>query len=140
MTSCDTNVFAYALNPDVPEHERALRFLSDRAEDRTFAVSELVLIELYSLLRNVAILRRPLSPLQAVEGIERLRSNPHWTILKGAVDVSEQVWRVAATRDFPRRAIFDARLAYSLAAEGVTRNVGDFRRFDAFEVFDPLAA
>lgn len=43
---------------------------------------------------------------------------------------------------FPRRAIFDARLAYTLAAEGVTRfatrNVRDFQRFGAFEVFDPL--
>lgn len=142
MTSCDTNVFAYALNPDAPENALALRFLPGQAENPTFAVSEIVLVELYNLLRNGAVLRSPLSPSQAVDQVERLRSNPYWTILKGAVDVSDAIWKVAGTRDFPRRAIFDARLAHSLAAEGVTRfatrNVGDFRRFEAFEAFDPL--
>ena len=143
MTSCDTNILLYAHNPRMPERVAALGFLNNRKDDPDFAISEFVLVEFYNLLRNPAVLPSPFSALAAVAKIEELRANPHWTILKGAADVSDQVWRVAATPDFPRRAIFDARLAYSLAAEGVTRfatrNVADFRRFGAFEVFDPLA-
>ena len=143
MTSCDTNLVLYAYNASAPEHEAALRFLRRHLEDPDFGISEFVLAEFYNLIRNPAVVKPAFSPGAAVLLVDELRTNPHWTILKGTVDVSDQVWQVAATRDFPRRAIFDARLAYSLAAEGVTRfatrNVAEFRRFGAFEVFDPIA-
>lgn len=102
-----------------------------------------MLIELYVLLRNPAVFPKPLAPSEAVIAIDALRSEHGWTVLKGAVEISDAIWSVAMLPNFPRRAIFDARLAYSLAAEGVTRfatrNVADFRRFGAFEIFDPLA-
>ena len=73
--------------------------------------------------------------------IQAYRENKYWRIDKGTRDVSEEIWRAASGADFPRRAIFDARIAYSLAAFGVkrfaTRNVGDFERFGVLEAFDP---
>ncbi len=84
----------------------------------------------------------PLPPGDAVDLIMELRANPYWTILPTTQDVSTKVWAVARQPQFPRRAIFDARLAHSLAAEGVkmfaTRNVTDFQRFGLFDVFDPI--
>ena len=142
MTSCDTNVLVYAYNVSAPEHDRAVRFLTSHLRDREFALSELILVELYVLIRNPVIFPKALSSTEAATVIEELRSNPFWTILKAATDVSERVWAASAAKDFPRRAIFDARIAYSLAAEGVTsfatRNTEDFRRFGTFEVFDPI--
>ena len=143
MTSCDTNILAYAYNEDVPEHERARSFLAKHLKDSEFAISEFALVEFYSLLRNPRVFPRALSPSDAVDLIQELRHNVYWRRVGGEIDASTSVWRVAATHGFPRRAIFDAWLAYSLAAEGVTRfatrNVVDFARFDAFEVFDPIA-
>lgn len=144
MTSLDTNLLVYAYNADAEEHGRALRFLSENLENPDFALSEFVLVEFYNLLRNPAVFRTPLSAADAVAKVQELRSNPYWTLLKGTADVSDAIWSVAATDEFPRRAIFDARIAYSLAAEGVTRfatrNVGDFQHFGLFDVFDPLDA
>lgn len=143
MTSCDTNILAYAHNAAAPEHPKALAFLTAHLEDPDFALSELVLFEFYNLVRNPAVFPKPLSAPKAVQTVAELRANPYWTILKATTDVSDAIWTVAATPQFPRRAIFDARLAYSLAAEGVTRfatrNVTDFSRFNAFESFNPLA-
>ena len=143
MTSCDTNILAYAYNEDAPEHERARGFLTSHLKDPEFAISEFALVEFYNLLRNPRVFPRPLSPSDAVDLVQELRHNVYWRRIDGRIDVSEKIWRVARMPDFPRRAIFDARLAYSLAAEGVTRfatrNLGEFRRFDVFETFDPTA-
>ena len=142
MTSCDTNILVYAYNVSAPEHDPAVRFLSRHLRDREFALSELILVEFYVLIRNAAIFPNALSSSEAAAVIEELRSNPFWTVLKGGIDVSDLVWAASAASDFPRRAIFDARIAYSLAAEGVTRfatrNTDDFRRFGTFEIFDPI--
>ena len=143
MTSCDTNILVYAYNEDAPEHPRARSFLLDHLKDSDFAISEFALVEFYNLLRNPRIFPRALSSSAAVDLVQELRHNVYWRRIDGGTDVSEKVWRVAGTRDFPRRAVFDARIAYSLASEGVTRfatrNVGDFARFDVFETFDPIA-
>jgi len=143
VTSCDTNILLYAYNVRVPEHTRALAFLQAHLEDDNFALSEFALVEFYVLVRTPALFPRPRTATEATNLVQELRSNPYWRILKATTDVSDLVWHAAAVEQFPRRAIFDARMAYSLAAEGVTRfatrNVGDFERFDAFEVFNPLA-
>ena len=144
MISCDTNILLYAYHRDAPEHAAAISFLRGHLKNQDFALSELVLVELYNLLRNSAVLGKSLSAKGATDVISELRRNPYWTVLRGNPDIWERVWTVAAQPDFPRRAIFDARLAYSLAAEGVTefatRNTKDFARFDTFRVFDPIAS
>ncbi|MCC7102396.1 MAG: PIN domain-containing protein [Fimbriimonadaceae bacterium] len=141
MLSCDTNVLFHAFNEDSPDHEKCLEFIRAHERDRKFVLSEWVLIETYNLIRNAAALPSPLSARDAVDFIQAYRENKYWRIDKGTRDVSEEIWRAASGADFPRRAIFDARIAYSLAAFGVkrfaTRNVGDFERFGVLEAFDP---
>ncbi len=131
----------HAFNQSAPAHAASLAFLNKHLEDPKFAISEFVLMELYVLLRNPSVFPTPATAEQAVNVVKELRENPYWTLLKGTADVSDKVWSTAASMQFPRRAVFDARLAYSLAAEGVkhfaTRNMRDFARFGAFEVFDP---
>lgn len=142
MLSIDTNILVYAYNFDSPEHHTAFEFLSKHLQDTNVAISELVLTEFYNMIRNVVVMPTPFSPSEAVEKVMELRLNPNWTLLRTSVDVSDRVWTIAKQPQFPRRAIFDARLAYSLAAQGVkrfaTRNVADFQRFGLFEVFDPI--
>ena len=144
LFSCDTNILLHSLNANSPRHDLARTFVNSL--DSRFRMSELVLVELYVLLRNPAVLNQPLSAPEAVEICENFRRHPKWG---GVIDlapqsarVMDQVWRAAADHNFARRRIFDARLAFTLRHYGVThfatQNLKDFQGFGFREVFDPL--
>jgi uncharacterized protein len=142
FVAVDTNVLLYALNSDAPECARARSFLADRNADPDTVVSELVLVELYVLLRNPAIFRRPLDGTAAAAVIDQLRHHPAWQIVDHDPTVMTDLWRRAAARDFARTRIFDVRLALGLLKHGVTRfatrNTRDFAGLGFEDVFDPL--
>ena len=73
MLSIDTNVLLYAQNQDCPEHDAAVAFLVDCADRDDVAICELVLLELYQLLRNPAVVTRPLEAPEAAEVCQTLR-------------------------------------------------------------------
>lgn len=140
MISFDTNLLFPALEPSHRDHAAARRFVEGL--EGTVALSELVLMELYVLVRNPVVCRRPLGPGAAVALVEKLRTGTRWRLLDAPEGLMTEVWKRAADPGFGRRRIFDARLAVSLVRQGVrrfaTRNVTDFARFGFDEVFDPL--
>lgn len=145
MTSCDTNILFIALEASRPGHQAAREFLDGRREDSEFALCELVLMELYVLLRNPVIARRPLEAGEATAIIHSLRSNPRWDILDypgPAAGVMDGVWERAASTGFARRRIFDTRLALTLRHHGVsafaTANEKDFGEFGFERLWNPL--
>ncbi len=71
--SADTNLFLYAANPDSAQYEASLEFFSGYVTGYDFIVCELVLVELYMLLRNPAVLAKPLNSKRATEFCARLR-------------------------------------------------------------------
>jgi len=97
-----------------------------------------VLIELYMLLRNPAILKKPLTPPQAANFCDQLRQNPNWQHL----DVSRKLWKWANATTSGFRRIIDARLALTLEHHGVkhfaTASTKDFLEFGFEEVWNPL--
>ncbi len=144
MTSCDTNILFAATNPDDVNHESAYEFLLAHADDENFVVAEQVLVELYGLLRNPVILKRPLSSKEAVSAIRAYRGNPLWSVVDVPQDgrVMGEVWRRAAAPGFARRRIHDLRLAFTLMFNGVTdfytRNVRDFADVGFSKLENPL--
>lgn len=143
VTAIDTNILFYAANADVPSHRAATAFLGTRQRDPETVLSELVLIEYYCLLRNPAVLPRPLDAATAAARVHQFRRHPAWRVVDHDRSVMDEVWRIAGSKDFARRRIFDVRLALGLLAQGVThfatRNVKDFEGLGFTEVFDPLA-
>ena len=143
MLSFDTNILLYAQNRDCPEHDAASGFLADCAGRADVAVCELVLMELYQLLRNPAVVPRPLDGPEAAEVCQTFRRNRRWALIENAPVMSD-VWALAATPGIARRRLFDARLALTLRHHGVdefaTRNTGDFTDFGFTRVWDPIAA
>ena len=141
MLGIDTNILAYARLARSPWHEKAKSFLEGVADDTEVVISEQVLVELYLLLRNDKIISPPLSAEAAVRECALFRSHPRWQLVDSA-DVMDQVWPVAAARNFPRRKIFDVRLAKILQSHGVTRfataNTKDFKNLGFEEVWNPL--
>lgn len=141
MIGIDTNILAYARLARSPWHGKAKSFLAEVADDSQVVISEQVLVELYLLLRNEKIISPPLSAEAAVRECSLFRSHPRWQLVDSA-DVMDQVWPLAAARNFPRRKIFDVRLAKSLQSHGVTRfataNVKDFENLGFEKVLNPL--
>ena len=142
MRSLDTNILLYAFNTDCEEFERAHGLLEELRDANDVVICELVLVELYLLVRNQAVLREPLSAGEAAQLCEIYRAHPRWRLVDNA-PIMGDVWRKAAIEGSARRWIVDARLAFTLLHHGVTelitRNAKDFREFGFERVWDPFA-
>ncbi len=142
MTAVDTNLLFAWLNRDHAWHRAAARWMSEQSMNPGLVLCELCLVELYGLLRNPAVVQRPLDGAAAVEVIQRLRSHPQWELLDQPGGLMNEVWSAAAAKGFARRRIYDARLALTLRHHGVTElataNVKDFEGFGFTRVWNPL--
>jgi uncharacterized protein len=145
MISIDANVLLYAANEDCPEQRRAEDFLNGLVDRSDVAISEFILVELYLLVRNPAVLKRPLNPEEATGLIASYRSHPRWMILGWpgtSLRIHDALWKEAGSNDFPRRKIIDLRTAMVLIDQGVrefaTANVKDFTDVGFDRVWNPL--
>ena len=144
MTSFDANILLHGFSGASPFHDSARRFLEDLTPRDDVAVSELVLVEFYTLLRNPAVLVRPLQAAAAVEVVQAYRRHPRWMLLGFDPDpaLHDELWPLAAEASFGRRRIYDVRLALSLRRQGVkdfaTANVKDFGGLGIERVWNPL--
>lgn len=142
MLSIDTNILLHALNRDAPEHAVARRFVAECGKRDDVAICELVLVELYVLLRNPAVVSSPLGAAEAAEICVGLRANPRWALIECA-PVMADLWGKVAANGFARHRIFDLRLALTLRHHGVTewvtRNIKDFEGLGFQRLIDPLA-
>lgn len=143
MLSIDTNILLYAHNRDCPEHEPARRFVEACASRNDVAICDLVLMELYQLLRNPAVLRVPLDAEPAAALCRAWLDHPRWARIESA-PIMNQVWKFAARPGIACRAVFDARIALTLRHHGVTalatRNPRDFEGFGFTQLFNPIDA
>lgn len=144
FTGIDTNILFLATVGTGPTADGARRFLAGLATDPDVAVSELVLLEYYILLRNPAVVARPLGAAAAVSTVQGFRRHPRWAVVDHDPAVMAEVWNRAAEAGFARRRVFDLRLALSLRRHGVrrfaNRNVRDFEGLGFEHVWDPTAS
>ena len=145
MIAIDANILLYAYVQAAPEHPRASSFLKTLAAEDAVAVSEFTLAEFYLLLRNPAVLEKPLSPGAATQVIQAYRNHPHWRIPgfpPSSRLVHDQLWAFAQSPQFARRRLFDVRTALALIACGVdefaTANLKDFQDLGFKRVSNPL--
>jgi uncharacterized protein len=146
MLSIDTNLLFFAFAADRPEHAGAAEWLGGLIARKDVALSEFVLVEFYNLLRNPAVLKKPLSAPEAAGVVRTYRQHPHWKILgfpRDSKRMHDELWNLAAKPGLPRRRIFDARQAYSLLHQGIrsfaTVNVKDYEGLGFERVWNPLA-
>ena len=145
MISLDTNILLPLVDLDHPRHASALGFAESLQNREDVAISEFVLLELYNLLRNGAVMTKPLEPSGAVEVCQAFRQHPCWQVIGFPPDsrpFHDAFWPRLQTRDFARRRAFDWRLALSLLQQGVTEfatvNEKDFEGFGFARVWNPL--
>jgi uncharacterized protein len=141
MESCDTNILFYSLNRASPEHAKAKAYLQAQVASDAFSLCELVLIELYVLLRSPKLNPKPLPAEAAANLCQTFRSHPRWKLTDYPGRLMDAVWQRASAPSFGVRQIFDARLALTLRHHGVkrfaTRNPKHFQGY-GLEVFNPI--
>lgn len=143
MLTADTNLFIHAADPDSVFHDSAKRFfhrVSSECED--FVVCELVLVEVYILLRNPTVFKKPYNATEAAGYCCALKSNPEWRCIDYDAAVSAKLWEYFSKSKAGYRHIIDARLALTLRHHGVnnfaTVNTKHFENFGFQKVWNPL--
>ncbi len=146
MLSIDTNILLAAVDAGNAQNKRAAAWLSEFNASENVAISEFVLFELYGLLRNPAVLRKPLSAKAAVNLCQAFRNHPRWQLIgfpEASRNFHNELWPLFASEQFPRRRTYDLRLARSLVVQGITDfatvNLKDFSDGGFKRVFNPLA-
>lgn len=146
MISIDTNILLPAVESSNLLHGAASAFLDSLHDRQDVALSEFVLLELYGLLRNPAVLPKPLTAPAALRVCLTLRQHPRWSILGFPPDsreFHEGFWPRLGQVGFARRRAYDWRMALSLLQNGVTQfatvNTKDFEGFGFAKVWNPLA-
>lgn len=146
MISIDTNILFPLVDQDQPRHATALAFAESIQARSDVAISEFVLLELYNLLRNPAVMTQALSASAAVDVCEAFRQHPSWQILgypSESRPFHDAFWPRLRNADFARRRSFDWRLALTLLQQGVTEfatvNLKDFMGFGFEKVWNPLS-
>ena len=147
MLSIDTNLLLHAFNEDSPVHEAAYSWMLSVQGLEEVAISEFVLAEFYGLLRNPAVLTRPLGSTEAAEVIQVYRRHPRWRLIGFPSEsraLHEALWEKARASNFAFRRIYDTRTALTMVAQGVTEfatmNLKDFKGLGFRRVWNPLSA
>jgi toxin-antitoxin system PIN domain toxin len=139
----DTNILAYAVNRDSPEHAGALAALEGWLTSPTpWAITWGIVYEFLRIATHPRVFRRPLSARQALEFLEPILDAEEVTVLQ-PTDRHEEVLRnTVADLGKPSGNLFhDLHIAVLMREHGVaeimTADV-DFRKFPFLTVTNPV--
>ena len=143
MLTADTNLFIYAADPNSRSHDQATAFFNRvQTQGEEFVVCELVLVEIFILLRNPAVFKKPYTAAEAAGYCRALKSNPDWRCIDYDPAVSEKLWEYVSKSNAGYRHIIDARLALTLRQHGVesfaTVNDKHFSDFGFKKCLEPI--
>jgi hypothetical protein len=144
LKSLDTNILLYAINKDCAEHEPCAALVRKAlGESEKWIIADQVWFELYRLLRNPAVLARPLEASAAAATISWYRNRSGWLHCAWGIEMMGQLEGVWKNDSFSARRSFDLILALTLRANGVrefhTRNIKDFEDLGFFDLSNPLS-
>jgi predicted nucleic acid-binding protein len=147
VISIDTNILFPAVESSSPLHAAAAAFVRSLHQRTDVIISEFILLELYGLLRNPAVLRKPLTAPAAAGVCEAFRHHSHWQIVGFPAEsrpFHDALWPRLHDKTFARRRAYDWRAALALTNQGVTEfatvNVKDFEGMGFVKVWNPLSA
>lgn len=143
MHSLDTNVLFNAINRDAPDHTPCRHVVEHALETPgDWVIADQVWFELYRLLRHERLLARPLSAPESAETVAWYRDRSGWRSCAWSPGLMHRLKPVWSEEAFAPRRTFDAVLAVTLLANGVTtlytRNTKDFAGAGFAVVRDPV--
>ena len=106
------------------------------------AISDLSLLEFFSVATDGRKMTRPILAEEALKVIESIWSAEEFRVCAGNTEVMRKVFRYAAELNILRYGINDVYIAMSLAEKGIrkvlTRNTKDFKKFDFIKTINPF--
>ncbi len=143
LQSLDTNILLYASNADCPEHGVCADTVKSALDEgNAWIIADQVWFELSRLLRNPAVLSKPLGAKDAAATIAWYRGRSGWQHCAWETSMMSRLDSIWKTETFPVKHSFDLILAITLKENGVTtfhtRNVKDFEKLEYFNLVNPL--
>lgn len=143
MFVVDTNLLLYALNPDAPEHERALRALEEwRSGERPWFLTWAIVYEFLRVSTHPSVFTEPLDLPTAREWIDAVVAAPACGILTETDRHGEVLLEVAQAHPRVRgNLIHDLHIVVLMKEHGISeiRTADrDFHQFPFLRVVDPL--
>jgi predicted nucleic acid-binding protein len=138
----DTNVLAYAVDADAPQHA-ASHALLDAASDPsiTLYVTSQILCEFYSLITNPRRVRVVSSSAGALSIISAMLALPGLFVLPAPARAVAGWMQLLQRHPFTGGDVFDLQIVATMRANGVQRiytfNVDDFKVFPELAVLTP---
>jgi toxin-antitoxin system PIN domain toxin len=142
MILVDANLLIYAVDSDSAHHKRARRWIEDMlSADAWVGLSWIVLLAFVRITTRAGIMRKPLSPAQAIQFIDEWLAQPyvvlvgpgeqHWSILKNLLLSGGTAGNLTS----------DAHLAALAIEHGaqIASADNDFLRFSGVRLVNPLA-
>ena len=143
MVGIDTNILLYAYDKGSPLHEEAKALIGSMLGEDGIAISDLSLLEFFSVATDGRKMTNPLLAEEALKVIESIWSAEEFLVCAGNAEVMRNAFRYAAELNILRYGINDVYIATSLAEKGIrrvlTRNTKDFKQFDFIEAINPFS-
>jgi len=143
MKSLDTNILLYAADEDCPEHDAAIRLVTEALRSPAeWMLSDQVLFEVYAGLRHPGVFAKPLAAAEAARRVAFLREESGFSFCCHELRSWPKIHAGLSAPAFPRRRTYDLVLAVTLRGNGVTefytRNVTDFRDAGFERLVNPI--
>lgn len=143
MKSLDTNILLYAADEDCPEHDAAIRLVTEALHSPAeWMLSDQVLFEMYAGLRHRGVFAKPLSAAEAARRVAFLRDESGFSFCCYELRSWPMIHAGLSSPAFPRQRTYDLVLAVTLRSNGVTefytRNVADFRDAGFEQLINPI--
>lgn len=140
--SIDANILLYASDESSEWHGAAKEFLEKRADDPDIlCLTWPVLMAYQRVATHPGVFAKPLPPGVAWNNVEKLLALPRTRVLVETETFAEDYRRVAEEASVAGNLVPDAHVATILLEHGVRRIYTadtDFRKFEFFEVINPL--
>ena len=142
MVGIDTNILLYACDKGSPFHEEAKTLIKSMFGEGGIAISDLSLLEFFSVATDGRKMTTPLLAKEALKVIEKIWNAEEFRVCSGNAEIMRKTFRCAEELNMLRYGINDVYIAMSLAENKfnriLTRNTKDFKKFDFIEAVNPF--
>ena len=142
MVGIDTNILLYAHDRSSPLFEPAKQFIADACKEGIIGLTDLSLLEFYSVITDGRKISEPLPPSEAAEIVEDILSADEFEVFCFNHLILNESVCYARKHNVACYGINDVCIAKTLAHYGIDRiytvNIKDFKKFDFIEAINPF--
>lgn len=142
MVGIDTNILVYAYDKGSPLYQKAKTLLNSLIYEDEIAISDLSLLEFYSVITDGRKVSHPLPSEIVLKITEHILRAKEFKVCGSNINILFKAFQNSHFYQKLRYAINDVYIATTLAEHGIfkilTRNVNDFKKFEFIQAINPF--